>query len=316
MVQTIPLSERPGEGWELCRRALKEVAAGRFPVEEWAVRTRQELDVGESTGVLAVEGSRLRGVALWSRIPLPARRVSLLYLLPEERSPSAYREFLHAMLDEFPKEGPVALSTGDIPGLDGATQAEMMEPLGFRRFARTEMEFPERLPLPRISLKPGTSSRPARPGDARELAVLHRMAYSGRFDRYLFMEDPEPGRDSERGMERLLRGEWGPFLSEDSFVAERAGRIVGAAMLVMMEGHPLLADVMVDPAVRGQGIAAALIVASLSSLRARSASPLRLNVTEGNGRAQRLYRSLGFAPVFTGIGWYARRWIPVPPEQE
>lgn len=316
MLETIPLSQRPDEGWQLCRRALQEIAGGRFPAEEWIARLRQTLDTGESVGVLAIEGTELAGVATWSRMPLPARRVGVLYLRPGERSPAAYREFLRRLIAESPKDGPIAFSTGDLLGLEPAQQVEMMEPLGFRRFSRTEMEFPQGSPLPSAALKEGTASRPIRLEDVAELAALHRIAYAGRFDRYLFMEDPDPGRDSERGMEKLLGGEWGPFLPEDSLVAVREGRIVGAAVLVMMEGHPLLADVMVDPAQRGQGIAAALIATTLASLRTRSAPPLRLNVTDGNARAQHLYRSMGFVPLFSGAGWYAPQCIPVSPEQD
>lgn len=316
MLEAIPLSQRPEEGWQLCRRALTEIAAGRFAEGEWTARVRQALDTGESVGVLAIDGPRLLGVATWNRIPLPGRRIGLLYLRARARSPSAYREFLQLLIDASVEAGPVAFSTGDLLGLDPAEQAAMMEPLGFRRFSRTEMEFPHGAPLPSTSMKGGTSARSVRLGDAAELARLHRVAYDGRFDRYLFMEDPDPGRDSERGMERLLHGEWGPFLPEDSFVATRGSQIVGATILVTMEGHPLLADVMVDPTQRGQGIAGALIGASLRSVRARSAPALRLNVTDGNASAQRLYRTMGFVPLFSGVGWYSARCIPISPEQE
>ncbi|MGD0718106.1 MAG: GNAT family N-acetyltransferase [Thermoplasmata archaeon] len=316
MAPTIPLSERPEEGWRLCRQAMTEIAAGRFPVDEWITRTRQDLDLAESVGVLAIDGAVTFGVALWNRTSLPARRVSLLYLLPDHRSPRGFREFLRDVIDASPRDGPVAFSTGDLLGLDRAEQAAIMEPLGFRQFARTEMEFPSGSLIPSISLEEDIRLRPVEPTDSRTLAGLHREAYADRFDRYLFMEDPDPGRDSARGMDKLLRGGWGPFLSEDSFVAERDGRLVGASLLVLMEGNPLLADAMVDSAFRGRRIGAALVTASLVSLRARSVPALRLNVTEGNARAQRLYRGLGFVPTFTDVGWYSPRCVPVPPEQE
>ena len=37
MLETIPLSQRPGEGWPLCREALAEIAGDRFAEEEWTV---------------------------------------------------------------------------------------------------------------------------------------------------------------------------------------------------------------------------------------------------------------------------------------
>jgi len=102
MAPTIPLSERPEEGWRLCRQAMTEIAAGRFPVDEWITRTRQDLDLAESVGVLAIDGAVTFGVALWNRTSLPARRVSLLYLLPDHRSPRGFREFLRDVIDAFP----------------------------------------------------------------------------------------------------------------------------------------------------------------------------------------------------------------------
>lgn len=316
MLRTIPFAERPEEGWSLCRQALMEIAEGRFAHEEWVARMRQSLDTGDTIAVLALEGPDMIGVSAWSRLPLPGCRVALLYLRPGSRSLTSYRELLGRVIGDSAKCGPIVFSTGDLLGLDPVEQALLMEPLGFHRFSRTEMEFPESAPLPSNSLRPGTQARPVRAEDAAELAVLHREAYSGRFDRYLFMEDPDPGRDSERGMEKLLGGEWGPFLPEDSFVALRDGRIVGATVLVMTEGHPLIADVMVHPSQRGQGIAGALIAASLSSVRGRSFSAPRLNVTDGNARAERLYRTLGFVPVFTGVAWYATQWVPISPQQD
>ncbi len=295
---------------------MTEIAAGRFPVEDWITRMRQDLDLGGSVAILAIDGPATIGVAVWTRTSLPARRVSLLYLVPGHRSPKVFREFLRQVIEDSPQDGPVAFSTGDLPGLGSAEQARMMEPLGFRRFQRTEMEFPDASPVPSIAREPPVQVRTVRPTDAGELAELHRVSYADRFDRYLFMEDPDPGRDSKLGMEKLLRGGWGPFLAGDSFVADRDGQLVGASLLVQMEGRPLLADVMVDPAYRGRRIGAALIAASLAALRARSAPALRLNVTEGNACAQGLYHGLGFVPTLTGAGWYSPRWVPVAPEDE
>lgn len=316
MLRTIPLTERPDEGWQLGERAMVEVAAGRFPTQEWIARTRQMLDTGECVGTLAADGSALLGIAVTTRVALPGRRVNLLYLIPEARSTFSYREFLGRVIEAAAEGGPVAFTTGDILGLEEAEQAEMMEPLGFRHFSRTMMEFPDGTGLPSAELLAGTSSRMLVLQDVAQLAALHRTAYAGRFDRYLFMEDPDPARDSERMMDRLFQGEYGPFLPEDSRVAERDGKVVGGSIFVMFEGHPLLADVMVDPAMRGQGVAAALITAGLASLRARGQPALRLSVTDGNGRAERLYRSLGFVRIHGGTGWYSTTCIPFPPEQE
>ena len=98
MLETIPLSQRPGEGWPLCREALAEIAGGRFAKEEWTVRVRQALDSGESLGVLALEGPELIGIATWSRIPLPTRRVSLLYRWERARRATAPIDGLHPLV--------------------------------------------------------------------------------------------------------------------------------------------------------------------------------------------------------------------------
>ncbi|HUZ80240.1 MAG TPA: hypothetical protein VMV28_06470 [Thermoplasmata archaeon] len=40
------------------------------------------------------------------------------------------------------------------------------------------------------------------------------------------------------------------------------------------------------------------------------------DVTDGNARAERLYRSMGFIPRFTGVAWYATGSVPISPEQD
>ena len=93
-----------------------------------------------------------------------------------------------------------------------------------------------------------------------------------------------------------FRGEHGPFQYEASFVAEHEDRIVGAALVTIWDGTPLLAYLFTDPAHTGHGIGRDLVEAVVHALGEQGHSLLSLAVTEANKRARRLYESIGFTP--------------------
>lgn len=93
-----------------------------------------------------------------------------------------------------------------------------------------------------------------------------------------------------------FRGAHGPFQYEASFVAEHENRIVGAALVTVWEGTPLLAYLFIDPAHTGRGIGRGLVEAVIHALGEQGHSLLSLAVTEANKRARRLYESIGFTP--------------------
>ncbi len=81
------------------------------------------------------------------------------------------------------------------------------------------------------------------------------------------------------------------------FVWESEGRIVGNVSLIPLQAKPkqyLIANVAVHPAYRRQGIAAALMQATLHHARQRGAQAVWLQVETWNKGAIALYHTLGF----------------------
>jgi ribosomal protein S18 acetylase RimI-like enzyme len=92
-----------------------------------------------------------------------------------------------------------------------------------------------------------------------------------------------------------------------TFVAVRDGRFVGqATCLVEHDGGAHVVGVYVTPAVRGDGVADAVMAAAVGWAREVGAGRVRLFVTGHNPRAAAFYRRLGF--VATGVT------LPYPPE--
>ena len=135
---------------------------------------------------------------------------------------------------------------------------------------------------------------------ADSLAPLLLAAYRGSAD--------DEGEDLEGAtgeIERTLTGVYGPLLADASFVAVERDRPVGAVLVTMWEERPLIAHVVVDPAVKRTGLGTNLMNAAAHALAAEGRTELDLFVTEANEPAVRLYRSLGFR---------ALRRITAPPE--
>ena len=121
------------------------------------------------------------------------------------------------------------------------------------------------------------------------LAPLLLAAYRGSVD--------DEGEDLEGAtgeVERTLTGVYGPLISEASFVAVDGDRPVGAVLVTLWEERPLVAHVIVDPAVKRSGLGTELMNAAANALAAAGRTELDLFVTEANEPAVRLYRSLGF----------------------
>jgi len=189
-----------------------------------------------------------------------------------------------------------------------------MRGLGYRRYGRSEMVLQAPGAPGEASSPAGEQFRPALRTDLVRLAELHRAAYAESFDRYLFLELPDEHEDARREVHEILEGRWGEFLPEGSCVCERDGRMVGAVLSVRGPTGALVADVMVDPGHRGHGVGRRLLTSAVRSMRHAGVDRIYLNVTEGNERALRLYRSLGFARSLGPThDWYNARRIPVAP---
>jgi ribosomal protein S18 acetylase RimI-like enzyme len=117
-------------------------------------------------------------------------------------------------------------------------------------------------------------------------------AYQGTVDYEGENED-----DAVAEVERTLGGEYGPMIDHCSFVASHGGRVVAASLVVLSQDRPLLAHLMVEPAMSRKGIGTSLIHASGSALLRAGYAELDLFVTEDNDPAVNLYRKVGFEVV-------------------
>jgi ribosomal protein S18 acetylase RimI-like enzyme len=132
-----------------------------------------------------------------------------------------------------------------------------------------------------------------------------------------FGPDLDPaGRQLVRDMRMLGRLGWlggllsrlllPPAAAPRGYVWEEAGRIVGNASLLPVSGHPqrwVLANVVVHPEYRRQGIGRELVEACLRLAGQRGIQTLILQVNTDNPTAERLYLRLGFRRLSARTTW-------------
>ena len=210
--------------------------------------------------------------------------------------------------------GPLAFVPGPLAGLAEAEEERLMRSLGFRRYGRSEMVLDGLSPPAEGPLGAGETLRPVVRDDLAALATLHRAAYRNRFDRYLFLELADEEEDAVREVREILDGRWGEFLPRGSWILLDGGSPTGAVLTVHGGAGALVADVMVDPARQGRGVGRRVLTRAVQEMRAGGETRIYLNVTEGNDRALRLYRALGFVRSLGPTkDWYNAARIPVPP---
>jgi ribosomal protein S18 acetylase RimI-like enzyme len=309
----VPLDRDPEEARRLGRDAAEALArATGLEPGEIVSRVDDELSAGRLKGRLLEIGGKSWGVAVWERPGPVGLSVGPVLIERPAASPEAYRDFLSRVEGT---DGPIAFVSGPLPGIDPASEARVMAELGFARYGRMEMRFPPGQPIGPDPPEPsGAALREVTRSDAAQLVRLHASAYHGRFDRYLFLQDWDEERDSSSLVRDVFAGRWGEFLPSGSWTAEREGRLLAATLASRRRQGVLILEVIVDPASQGQGLGRSVLGASLRSLADAGEKSVYLNVTEGNERALRLYRRLGFV---VSLGptrdWYSTRRIPVPP---
>lgn len=133
--------------------------------------------------------------------------------------------------------------------------------------------------------------------DGLLLGQLLFYAYSGTID-----DEGQTVEETCQEAEGTLSGKYGSMLWMASFIALSDGEErYGTSAAVVTDYHktgPLLAFAVTHPQHQRQGLAAMLIRKSLSALHSQGIPSLRLVVTVGNDRAQRLYDKLGFRTDF------------------
>lgn len=304
-------SAHPDELRRFVELALERRAGDVYEVGPWVEKILGELRSGAMLGSIVVSEGRPRGIAAWATGGPLGANVHVLFLDGSAASPAGYAELL---AEVSRRSGGIGFSAGRLSGVSRSDEAELMERLGFGRYGRSEMKR-STVPGPEAP-DPGSPGavRPIAPDDEPALSRLHRTAYHGRFDRYLFQEEIDEERDCAREIHQLLHGRWGPLEPHGSLVLELGGALVADVLAVERPEGVLIADVAVEPAYQGQRLGRRILLASLRGLATQPARAVYLNVTEGNTRAIRLYTSLGFArSLGPSEDWYNRAVIPVAP---
>jgi len=314
-VELVPLAEEVPAALELSRAAILAAFTRSGPAPDAEPRialVTARIRSGEMTeGRVARIDHRPVGIALWETGHPFGLTLQVLYLGPPAGRPAAYDAFLRGLVDQA---GPAVFTPGGLVGLSDAEEAVLMRSHGFERFARSEMRRPPGLALPPLRTPDTVQIRPVRAEDESSVAALHHSAFGGTFDQYMYLNDPDPVVDATRGVHEMFSGRFGEFLGWASSLAETGSRPLGASLVVRAPYGPLLISVMVDRATQGGGIGRALVLAKLYALRARGETVAVLNVTEGNGRAVRLYEHLGFVrSLGPEHSWYSRAAVPVAP---
>ncbi|MCI4363251.1 MAG: GNAT family N-acetyltransferase, partial [Thermoplasmata archaeon] len=100
-------------------------------------------------------------------------------------------------------------------------------------------------------------------------------------------------------------------------IAEQAGTPVGMAFLGFGKRAGYIASVVTSPAMRGRGVATAIMDAAHAELRRFGRPYAVLDVLLSNSGARRLYRKLGYEPIRESRVWVgAESADPTPLESE
>jgi ribosomal protein S18 acetylase RimI-like enzyme len=152
---------------------------------------------------------------------------------------------------------------------------------------------------PEVRLRPMTATEFA---SWREIAIeLH----SAQTSRATGQDLPSATADSQALLARFLPEGLATDQMHLFVITDRYGQIdvgwlwLGPSPADPNTGHVF--DIIVHPDLRGQGYGRATMIAAEEVFLAHGKSRIGLNVAGGNDVAQRLYESLGYAPVTTAM---------------
>ena len=310
---------REDELVELAQSLRKELdlRGGERLAKEWALEAASDLREGRLSGWGRPVGPEGVGeLGFYSR--RGTRAFGHVHVSPGPDGPARALELLERMATD-PELGGLPLSVG-VTGLSADAE---------RALAETWSDGGRRSTILREGLERGLDAthvppaEPVPPGlvavavarvTAAALAELDWRGFRGSLDGRLFANDPAENRAM---VDYLLAGGLGPFLPEASLaLLDESGRL--AAALLSVELSPriaLIADLVVDPALRRRGLGAHLLRGSFRALRALGYDSVRLWVTEGNDAARRLYERLGFERYETARLFLQSEAEPLPQPQ-
>ncbi|MHB8132617.1 MAG: GNAT family N-acetyltransferase [Anaerolineaceae bacterium] len=143
--------------------------------------------------------------------------------------------------------------------------------------------------IPPISPLPtGVEIRPVRPEHNVSIAISIGESYQNEYENHRFQNS----WDLYETISRLSESSQNPDLWQIAWIGNE---VVGNVIPLVEKGRAIMYDISVRPALRGKGLARALLTRSLWDLRYRGIDVIRLNtVKEFPTRAYELYKSVGF----------------------
>jgi ribosomal-protein-alanine N-acetyltransferase len=149
----------------------------------------------------------------------------------------------------------------------------------------------------------GVSIREAKIGDLAGVMAIERASFSDPWSAEAF----ETSVTLERF--RFLVAESAEEFSLGEMSSPGAPRLAGYVIALLLGSEGEVADLAVDPEIRGQGIGARLLDAVLDRAQSDGVRTFYLEVRESNESARRLYNSRSFVVVGRRRGYYQQ-----PPE--
>jgi ribosomal protein S18 acetylase RimI-like enzyme len=213
----------------------------------------------------------------------PPNSLSFFSLVPDARGWT--RDAILAAVD------PIIATGADkvFAGFDD-TYTEDFAKLGFvERYSRVRMV---RTPLVKEE-KPDMPLAHPEALDVDDVASFLMVAYEGHLEQRFGMHVGSPDEWTDY-VTSIWKGENGAYMPLASWLTKDEQGIAGVALASNWMGAPLLAEIGVRKDRRGQGIARALLVATMNALVDLDHDTLALYVTIGNDPALKLYTALGF----------------------
>lgn len=95
----------------------------------------------------------------------------------------------------------------------------------------------------------------------------------------------------------LLKGLYGPFLFDSSYVYKEENRILSGAFVTLFKEVPLLIYGVTLPEHTNKGLFTQVLAKSMQSLFKKGYKELYLVVAKENNRAKRVYQKIGFQEI-------------------
>lgn len=130
-----------------------------------------------------------------------------------------------------------------------------------------------------------TSIRPVREQDIAAIAAIERSTFSDPWSETSFRDVVAHSRM------------YFACVCEDAAEDRGAGRVLGYVVAWFAGGQGEIANLAVDPELRGHGIGSALLDAALDEAKKQGTEEVFLEVRDSNLRARQLYESRGFVEV-------------------